>query len=206
VLQDNKLDNDVKLNQWYNEKGIRRKEYYLVVGRFVPENNFETMVREFMISNSSRDLVLITGIQGNKFYQKLLKNTHFIEDKRIKFVGTVYDKELLNRIREGAFGYLHGHEVGGTNPSLLESMGNTDLNMLLDVNFNQEVGGMSSLYWSKDKGSLANLINKTDNMNQEDIIKLGYSAKKRIEDNFSWSYIVETYEKLFHTCLERLVR
>ena len=64
---------------------------------------------------------------------------HFSKDKRIKFVGTVYDKELLKKIRENAYAYFHGHEVGGTNPSLLEALGATKLNLLLGVGFNREV-------------------------------------------------------------------
>ena len=127
---------DEKVVSWYEEKNVKPKEYYLVVARFVPENNFEVMVREFMASNSSKDFVLITKIEQNKFYEELRVKTGFEKDKRIKFVGTVYDQELLKKIREDAFAYIHGHEVGGTNPSLIEALGSTDLNLLLDVEFN----------------------------------------------------------------------
>ena len=68
-----------------------------------------------------------------------------------------YDKELLKKIRENAYGYFHGHEVGGTNPSLLEALGSTDLNLLLKVGFNQEVAEDAALYWTKDDGNLAAL-------------------------------------------------
>lgn len=60
---------------------------------------------------------------------------HFKSDKRIRFVGTVYDQELLKKIRENAYAYFHGHTVGGTNPSLIEALGSTDLNLLVDVGF-----------------------------------------------------------------------
>jgi len=59
------------------------------------------------------------------------------------------------KIRENAYGYIHGHEVGGTNPSLLEALGSTELNMLLSVVFNREVAGDAVLYWDKKNGSLA---------------------------------------------------
>ena len=141
-----------KLRAWYSEKGLKSRGYYLVVGRFVPENNYETMLREFMQSNSDRDFALITNVE-DKFLEKLKAKTGFDKDKRIKFVGTVYDSELLAEIRSNAYGYFHGHEVGGTNPSLLEALGSTDLNLLLDVGFNREVAEDSALYWSKE-GSL----------------------------------------------------
>lgn len=193
-----KLSEDAKeLNDWYQEKGVKAHEYYLAVGRFVPENNFETMVSEFMKSNTKKDFVLITNVENNSFYESLLKSTHFDQDKRIKFVGTVYDKELLKKLRENAYGYFHGHEVGGTNPSLLESLGSTDLNLLLDVGFNREVGEDGALYWSKEDGALASLIHKADAMTAEEISAMGIKAKERITKEYSWDYIVDCYEKVF---------
>jgi rhamnosyltransferase len=100
------------------------------VGRFVPENNFETMIREFMASKSRKDLAIITTA-NDRFLAKLEKKLHFKQDPRIKFVGTVYDQDLLRKIRENAYAYLHGHLVDGTNPSLLESLSSTKLNLLL---------------------------------------------------------------------------
>ena len=70
--------------------------------------------------------------------------------QRIKFVGTVYDQELLKKIRENAYAYFHGHTVGGTNPSLIEALGSTDLNLLVNVGFNKEVAEDSALYWSRE--------------------------------------------------------
>ena len=191
-------DNDSKLLNWYKEKGLKIKEYYLVVGRFVPENNYEIMITEFMKSDTDKDFVLITNVEQNKFYEELKKKTGFDKDKRIKFVGTVYDQELLKKIRENAYGYLHGHEVGGTNPSLLEALATTDLNILLDVGFNKEVGMEGAIYFSKKDMNLANLIHKADKLNSEEISELGELAKKRISNHYSWNQIVDTYENLFN--------
>lgn len=188
-------DNDEKLINWYKEKGVSAKEYYLVVGRFVPENNYETMITEFMKSRTKKDFVLITNVEQNKFYEKLRERTGFDKDSRIKFVGTVYDQELLKKIRENAYGYFHGHEVGGTNPSLLEALATTDLNLLLDVGFNREVGLDGAIYFNKEEGNLAQLINKE--LNENEIRELGIKAKARINKEYSWSKIVSKYEKLF---------
>ena len=119
------------------------------MGRFVPENNYEVVIKEFMKSNTKKDLVIITNITKNKFYEKLKENTSFYKDSRIKFVGTVYDQQLLKKIREKAYCYIHGHEVGGTNPSLLESLAMTKINLLLDVGFNREVAMEGAIYFSK---------------------------------------------------------
>lgn len=189
-------DNDPKLLDWYQEKGLSPRSYYLVVGRFVPENNYETMIREFMKSNSKRDFALITNV-SQKFLEELKDRTHFDRDSRIKFVGTVYNKELLMKIRENAYAYLHGHEVGGTNPSLLEALGSTDLNLLLDVGFNREVAEDSALYWNKKKGNLAALIDYADNLDEAEKNRLGRLSTQRIEDVYSWNSIAEQYKTAF---------
>lgn len=189
-------DDNVKLMRWYAEKGLQSNEYYLVVGRFVPENNYEIMIREFMKSNTKKNFAIITNVD-EKFWKKLNKRTCFQKDPRVKFVGSVYDQDLLKKIRENAYGYLHGHEVGGTNPSLLESLGSTRLNLLLDVGFNREVGENGALYWNKENGNLTALIEKADKMDSEQISLLESISKKRISEKYSWDYIVAQYERLF---------
>lgn len=189
-------DDDPKLTAWYKGRGLSPKSYYLVVGRFVPENNYETMIREFMKSHSKRDFALITNV-SDKFLEELKEKTHFDQDPRIKFVGTVYDKELLMKIRENAYGYFHGHEVGGTNPSLLEALGSTDLNLLLDVGFNREVAEDAALYWNKQPGNLASLIDQADNMNAGEITELGEKSSQRVVEAYSWQHIADEYKQLF---------
>ena len=189
------MDDDPKVTAWYKEKGLSPRSYYLVVGRFVPENNYETMIREFMKSHSKRDFALITNV-SDKFLEELKEKTHFDQDPRIKFEGTVYDKELLMKIRENAYGYFHGHEVGGTNPSLLEALGSTDLNLLLDVGFNREVAEDAALYWNKQPGNLASLIDQADNMNAGEITELGEKSSQRVVEAYSWQHIADEYNRL----------
>lgn len=191
-----KNDDDVLL-QWMDQHQVRMNDYYLIIGRFVPENNYELIIREFMKSDTNKDLVIITGFENNTFYRDLLTRTHFDLDKRIKFVGTVYNQLLLKKLRELAYGYCHGHEVGGTNPSLLESLASTKLNLLYDVVFNREVGADSALYFTAEPGSLAELIHEADRFSRDRVDALGYSAKNRITQEYSWEKIVEEYEGLF---------
>ncbi len=189
-------DDDPLFTDWLSEHGLRKKEYYLVVGRFVPENNFEAMIRGFMKSDSRKDFAIITTVDG-RFYKKLQETLHFEEDPRIKFVGTVYNQPLLKKIRENAYANFHGHEVGGTNPSLLEALGATDLNLLLDVGFNREVAEQTALYWTKEENSLPRRINEADHMDPATIRRYGEKAKERVQKYYSWDQIVEDYEALF---------
>ena len=189
-------DESPKYVDWMKKNELKPNQYYLVVGRFVPENNYEVMIREYMCSKTNKDFVLVTNV-NDKFLTELENKLGFEKDKRIKFVGTVYDKELLKKIRENAYGYLHGHEVGGTNPSLLEALGSTKLNLLLDVPFNREVAEEAAVYWEKETGCLKKIIEKMDGMSSLEIEKLEHKAKKRISEQYSWSYIEEQYNNLW---------
>ena len=189
-------DSDKKYTAWLKMHNLKDKNFYTVVGRCVPENNFETIIREFMLSGSEKDLVIITT-NNPKMLKKMDKKLHYKLDKRIKFVGTVYDQELLMKIRENSYGYFHGHSVGGTNPSLLEALGATKLNLLYDVGFNREVAEDAALYWSLDEGNLAKLIDIADKLPEEKIEELGKRAKRRIQEEYSWEKIASKYNSIF---------
>lgn len=190
-------DDDKMLLDWYAKFDLKKNEYYLVVGRFVPENNYETMLKEFMKSNTKKDLVLITNVEENKFFNYLKETTNFKTDKRIKFVGTVYHSELIKKIRENAYGYLHGHSVGGTNPSLIEALAATNLNLLYDVGFNREVAIDGALYWNQEENNLASLLDKAEQLSQEEIEQLSKKAIQRINHAYSWEKIIKDYETIF---------
>ena len=186
-----------ELENWYKEHEIEKEKYYLIVGRFVPENNYETMIKEFIKTKTNKDLVIITNVEKNKFYEELKQKTNFDRDKRIKFVGTVYKKDLLMQIRENAYAYIHGHEVGGTNPSLLEALATTKLNVLLDVGFNREVAKAGAMYWNKNENNLKEMINKLEGISKEEKEKYSKLSKERIEEEYNWTKIVKRYEEIF---------
>ena len=153
---------DAPVRDWYQKWQTQEKDYYLILGRFVPENNYETAIREFMKSSTERDLVIICNHEGNAYFDELRQITGFDKDKRVKFVGTVYNQDLLKYIRNQAFAYIHGHEVGGTNPGLLEALAQTDLNLIYNVDFNHQVAQETALYWNKEDGNLSQLIDSVD--------------------------------------------
>lgn len=191
-------DDDPKIVDWYKKWGIEPGKYYVNIARLVPENNYETIVREFMASNTDKALVIAASIGGNKFYRQLKEQFQFMNDARIKFVDGIYDQDLLKKIRENAYGYIHGHSVGGTNPSLLEALGTLDLNLLYDCGFNSEVGEDGALYWSLEEGDLKALIEKADAMTPEEIKALGAKAHQRIAECYTWEFIDTRYEYEFN--------
>ena len=186
---------DDSVRDWYQKWQTQEKEYYLILGRFVPENNYETAIREFMKSSTERDLVIICNHEGNPYFDELRQITGFDKDKRVKFVGTVYDQDLLKYIRNQAFAYIHGHEVGGTNPGLLEALAQTNLNLIFNVDFNHQVAQETALYWNKEYGNLSGLIDSVDG--QVSFEDLGNAAKASMKENYTWEKIVGEYEELF---------
>ena len=186
---------DAPVRDWYQKWQTQEKDYYLILGRFVPENNYETAIREFMKSSTERDLVIICNHEGNAYFDELRQITGFDKDKRVKFVGTVYDQDLLKYIRNQAFAYIHGHEVGGTNPGLLEALAQTDLNLIYNVDFNHQVAQETALYWNKEDGNLSQLIDSVDG--QVSFEDFGNAAKANMKENYTWEKIVGEYEELF---------
>lgn len=193
----NLTQNDSSVKNWFRKNNVLENNFYLIVGRFVPENNYETMIREFMRSDTQKDLVIVTNVSKNKFYQHLLQKTGFDKDERIKFVGTVYDQPLLRYIRENAYAYIHGHEVGGTNPSLLEALSSTQLNLLVDVGFNRDVAQNTAIYWTKKSGQLARSINEADHYTDNQLVNNKNESKKIIDSEYTWYKIISQYETVF---------
>ena len=190
-------DDDPKVVEWYSKHQVRPSQYYLMVGRFVPENNFETIIKEFMKSDTKKDLVIISGYQTTPLHDLLVNEYKIESDPRIKLVGTLYDEQLLKKIRENAYAYIHGHSVGGTNPSLLEALGRTDVNLVYDVSFNKEVAKDGAIYWNVEYALLRNIIKRCDETPIDKRYQQGIKAKNRIEDHYTWDKITDQYEELF---------
>lgn len=179
--------------------------YNLIVGRFVPENNYELIIKEYMKSKTQKPLIIISNVEKNAFYSGLLESTRFDKDERIRFIGTVYNQALLIEIRQNATAYIHGHSAGGTNPSLLEAMGSTDLNLLLNVGFNREVGQDAALYFGNGEIALSELLSQIELMSDPVRQRFSLKAKQRIIDDYSWEKICSEYESVFDQNIEQIV-
>lgn len=196
-------DIDKKTKALMDKWKITKREYYLIVGRFVPENNYELVIREYMKSSTTKDLVIVSNVEANKFYNKLKEKTNFEKDKRIKFIGSVYDQEILRRLRKNAKGYIHGHSAGGTNPSLLEALSITDVNILYNAPYNMEVGEDACIYFSNEEGSLTKALETIEKFKIKDQNEYGIKAKNRIKEAYTWEIVVNKYKKLFTKLLKK---
>ena len=115
----------------------------------------------------------------------------------------MYDDEILRRIRKNAKGYIHGHSAGGTNPSLLEALSITDVNILYDAVYNVEVAESAALYFSKEEDSLKNAKEKVEKFKTKENNEYSQLAKGRIAEEYTWEIVVKKYKKLFNKLLQK---
>jgi glycosyltransferase involved in cell wall biosynthesis len=172
-------------------RGLQEGGYHLVVCRLEPENNVDTIVREFVASGSSRELVIVGSTNYRTRYHRHLRD---LATPKVRFFGAVYGSEL-EALRVGAFSYIHGHEVGGTNPSLLEAMGCGNRVLALDTEFNREALADTGYYWTAEDGSLASLIEGVEGSAEEGA-RLGARTRRRIMDAYTWDRVAADHHRM----------
>jgi len=179
-----------------NVHQLSRGEYYLIVGRLIPDNNASLIMEGFCQSHSQRKLVIVGDVPYRDAYANSLKKT---KDKRIIFTGYVRDAELLSELYCNSYAYIHGHEYGGTNPTLLKALASGCCVLALDTVFNREVLNEDDhgIFFPKDPREIAQLIDRADH--DESVVELfRLKARKRITERYTWEAITDQYEKLFN--------
>jgi glycosyltransferase involved in cell wall biosynthesis len=172
------------LEEW----GLKTGGYYLVVCRLEPENHVHEIIEGFSKADSALPLVILGNTKNpNEYVQRLLS----YQSSRIRFLGTIYDKDELGSIRYYARAYLHGHSVGGTNPSLLEALACSNLVIAHDNPFNREVLGSSGLYFTT-REELATTINAVDEGRVDADVRRQRS-KEIISARYHWDQVCDAY-------------
>ena len=183
--------------------GIKPREYYLLVGSFVKYNNFEYIINEFINSKINKDLVIVSNYnEKNKYYKQILKTTDFKSNKHIKFVGNIYDEDILRKFRKYSKAYIQCNSVNDISHSLLESLSITDINIVLDSEYNREVCKDAVLYFEFKINSLKNELIKVEKFKSKEYKKYGDKAKQIINNDYTWEIVVNKYRKLFSKLLK----
>jgi glycosyltransferase involved in cell wall biosynthesis len=170
------------------EWSLQPDGYYIVVCRLEPENHVLEIVEGFEQSNSPLSLLVLGNFENpNKYVRMLLAHN----SARVRFIGGVYDRKKLEALRFYARAYMHGHSVGGTNPSLLEAMACSNLVLAHDNPFNREVLGDSGVYF-KSSAELASIVDAVDTGRVDKGI-LQSGAVERIRERYLWDQIADAY-------------
>lgn len=170
--------------------------YYLVVARLEPENNIKMIIEGYLKSKTIKPLIIV-GDFADSDYENSIKK--IIEgspkDKKIVFTGSIYDPELLNMLRQNCYAYIHGHSVGGTNPSLLEGIISKNLVIAHDNVFNEEVCSKNALYF-KDSDEVSAKIELIEK-HPQNYFEFKNSIYNMAKDYYSWNRVVNQYNILF---------
>jgi len=193
IRWDDKKLQTILLNE--NEKKIVPNKYWLVVARLQQDNNIHTIIEGFLKSDSTMKLVIVGEYSSKKYKKDIDKLLNRDTDSKILMIGGVYDRDLLTMLRKNCFGHIHGHSVGGTNPSLLEAMMMKNLIIAHENEFNREVGSQTILYF-KDSSELTNLINAIEK-DPGKYLALRQNAHSRVKSLYNWDKVTEEYENLF---------
>jgi glycosyltransferase involved in cell wall biosynthesis len=179
--------------------GVEPGRYLLAVARMEPENNLDLIIREYQKTPCGMPLLVIGGVRYESEYAR---RTMAMADARVSCPGNVFDAPTLNALYSNCFLYVHGHQVGGTNPSLLRAMGAGAACLPIDVPFHREVlGEGQSEYFSKEPGSLGSWINTLEH-DRPRVASMARRARDRAEAFYRWDAVAAAYAELFEAVIE----
>ncbi|WP_424192356.1 DUF1972 domain-containing protein [Ampullimonas aquatilis] len=175
-----------------NQYGLSEKKFLTVIARPEPENSLLEIVTAFSAKPRGVNLVVLGkyNTKDNAYHKAVVSKA----SKEVQFLGAIYNRNIVQALRFYSLAYIHGHQVGGTNPSLLEALGCANPIIAHDNRFNRWVAGEEALYFDSEKQldeQLSKLINNP-NLTQA----LSTSSMKRFQENFTWDMVLRQYEAL----------
>jgi glycosyltransferase involved in cell wall biosynthesis len=176
--------------------GLISREYYLIVGRLIPDNNADLLVEAYLQSGSRKKLVIVGDVPYKDAYADNLKAK---ASAQVVFLGYVTDSGILAELYHHCFAYLHGHEFGGTNPTMLKAMAYGCAILALDTRFNREMlaDGMYGLFFLKNKSSIAGKMQLVENQ-LDTVERLRNNSRNGLTQKYDWEHITDSYIALFN--------
>jgi len=175
---------------------LKPQEYYLIVGRLIPDNNAALMLEGFLAANSSKKLVIVGDVPYKDRYADAIK---LKAAPNIIFLGYITNSEILAELYHHCFAYLHGHEFGGTNPTMLKAMAYGSAILALNTRFNREMlsDGQYGLFFEKNSQSIAALMQRVE---QQDglLMRLREIAREGLTARYDWDHITDAYLALLN--------
>lgn len=175
---------------------LQPNEYYLVVGRLIPDNNADLLLEGFIAANSSKKLVIVGDVPYKDAYANAIKAK---AANNIIFLGYITNSETLAELYHHCFAYLHGHEFGGTNPTMLKAMACGCAILALDTPFNREMlaDGRYGLFFEKNRRSIANQMQRVEQQDGE-LVRLREIAREGLTAKYSWEPVTDAYIALLN--------
>lgn len=184
-------------NEGLSNWSLNSEEYFLIVGRLIPDNNSDLILKGFIKSTSEKKLVIVGDVPYEDDYANKIKRLA-ASDKRVIMTGYVTDQETLKALYQNCFYYFHGHEFGGTNPTLLKALAFSCPILAIDTVFSSEVldNYKYGIPFKKDIQSICELIDTIDGNNVKRV-NLKVMGVHRIRERYTWNRISNLYKELF---------
>jgi glycosyltransferase involved in cell wall biosynthesis len=181
--------------------GLTAGEYYLIVGRLIPDNNADLIVKGFLQSRSSKKIVIVGDVSYQDTYAQDIKK---LASEKVIFLGYVNDQDDLLSLYQHCYIYLHGHQFGGTNPAMLKAMSNQCAILALDTPFNREMlnEGEFGMFFQLNSAAVANAMDLIEG--QEDRVKsFRDKVKYGLTKKYDWDVIAEQYKSEFIQLIQK---
>ncbi len=178
------------------EMGLEPGSYFLVIARMQPDNHIEEVIRGVLNSRSPFPLVVV-GNTANSYGNRLMAQYN---TSRIRFAGSLFDRQLLNGLRHHCSLYFHGHSAGGTNPSLLEAMASSAPVCAHDNPFNRSVLDTDALWFSHADDIANHIDNMPGSQWRQEII---HNNLEKIRTKYNWDNVIDNYETLIRQTGQR---
>lgn len=171
--------------------GLEAGGYAILIARAEPENSILEVVRAWSRKPRSCKLVVLGKYEPDHAYQRAVKEAASSE---VVFPGAIYDKAVVQVLRFHARFYVHGHQVGGTNPSLVEALGAGNAVLAHDNHYNRWVAGEAGVYFGDEDGCAQQIEALLDDARQ--LARLQTASRARHAEEFTWEKVLGDYEKL----------
>ena len=171
--------------------GVAPDRYAVLIARAEPENSILEVVQAWSQQHRGVHLVVLGKYEAGHAYQQAVRAAASAE---VLFVGAIYDKTVVQALRFFARFYVHGHQVGGTNPSLVESLGAGNAVLAHDNPYNRWVAADSALYFADRDDCAAKIGRLLDDAPL--VQRLKVASRLRHQAQFTWNQVLEAYERL----------
>ena len=180
--------------------GLESRNYYLIASRLVPDNNADLILEAFVAANSGKELAIAGGAdyKGNKIENDFLTKLKSIANDRVKFLGHIDNSEHIKELHHHCFAYIHGHQFGGINPSILKALGFSNCILALNTPFNDEVleGGEYGVLFDKNVDSLKEKMQMLE-QHPDEVEGFRQRAPDQIRKRFNWGNVAQQYLDVF---------
>ncbi|MGN6097691.1 MAG: DUF1972 domain-containing protein [Bosea sp. (in: a-proteobacteria)] len=181
--------------------GLDSGRYLVSIARIEPDNSILSLVESFSRKPRGRKLVVLGTFSEANAYHRQVKSAAGPE---VIMPGAIYDAEIVQALRFHARGYMHGHTVGGTNPSLVEALWAGNPVIAHDNPYNRWTAGAAGLFFNDDSSCEAAI----ENLLGDDALaaRLKAAALARAQKAFTWQTVLEAYEREALALIDRVPR